>query len=51
MYHGGGTAVPGLDLARNDVVLTTYETVLSDIAKKGTLQSISWFRIVLDEGK
>ena len=37
-------------LMKYDVVLTSYETVLSDANRSRTLQALSWFRIVLDEG-
>ena len=39
------------EVADNDVVLTTYESVSLDSNKRGTLQAISWFRVVLDEGR
>ena len=50
LYHGQGTSVDYRDLTKYDVVFTTYETVLSDANRSSILQTIFWFRIVLDEG-
>lgn len=49
-YHGIGTLVDAMFLECCDVVLTTYETVSLDHLKGGVLQSMQWFRVVLDEG-
>jgi len=38
-------------LAASDVVLTTYNTLAVDYAKKSSpLHKIFWYRVVLDEG-
>ena len=38
-------------LAASDVVLTTYNTLAADYAKKSSpLHEIFWYRVVLDEG-
>lgn len=50
LYHGSGTSTKLETLVTNDIVLTTFETVSSDFTRSGALRSISWFRIVLDEG-
>lgn len=50
MYHGKGTAMHKSRLMNCDVVFTSYETVLSDFIRSKTLQEVSWFRVVLDEG-
>lgn len=35
-----------------DIVLSTYGTVAADLARnRGLLNSIHWYRIVLDEGE
>lgn len=49
VYHGQGTAIDRRSLAQHDVVLTSYETVLSDANRSRDVQAIFWFRIVLDE--
>lgn len=38
------------DLSNYDVVLTTYGTLMADSQGRKVLQSIAWFRVVLDEG-
>ncbi|KAB5535361.1 SNF2 family domain-containing protein [Coniochaeta sp. 2T2.1] len=49
-YHGQGRE-RGVDvLAASDVVLTTYNTLAADSARrKSPLHNISWYRVVLDE--
>lgn len=51
LYHGPKRNATLKQLANADIVLTTFETVSSDSVASGTLRNISWFRIVLDEGK
>lgn len=50
VYHEQRTTIDHRDLTKFDVVLTTYETVLSDASRSKNLQAIFWFRVVLDEG-
>lgn len=50
-FHGDNRAKKLEDLAGQDAVLTTYPTLLSDWKGRKLLQSLAWFRIVLDEGK
>ncbi|KAE8440874.1 hypothetical protein EG329_006361 [Mollisiaceae sp. DMI_Dod_QoI] len=49
LYHGSGTNVGREDLLDKDIVLTTYETVCSDMNNSETLRKVPWFRVVLDE--
>lgn len=51
LHHGFGTGISQEDISVNDIVLTTYETLCSDMNSSGTLSKATWFRIVLDEGK
>ena len=52
IFHGERANIPD-QICDHDVVLTTYSTLMSDAGLKGrqVLQSISWFRVVLDEGE
>ena len=54
VYHGRGREIdPGL-LADSDIVLTTYHTIVADVADTTDSESaifrVKWFRIILDEG-
>ncbi|CZR69306.1 uncharacterized protein PAC_19206 [Phialocephala subalpina] len=49
LYHGSSTNVGHEDLLDKDIVLTTYETVRSDMNNSETLRKVSWLRVVLDE--
>ncbi|KAF8441249.1 SNF2 family N-terminal domain-containing protein [Terfezia claveryi] len=52
IYHGSGRVFSTTLLRDYDVVLTTYETISSDVSRWGdhsTLCAQNWFRIVLDE--
>ncbi|KAH8911517.1 hypothetical protein BR93DRAFT_873391 [Coniochaeta sp. PMI_546] len=49
-YHGQGRERRVEVLAASDVVITTYNTLAADSAKKSSpLHKISWYRVVLDE--
>ena len=52
-YHGANRTQDLEELAKTDVVLTSYNTVASEfgqrLSKRKALCSIKWFRIVLDE--
>jgi SNF2 family DNA or RNA helicase len=56
IFHGASKENAST-LCRYDVVLTTYDTVVSEASKSckfpevTTIHSIEWHRIVLDEGK
>ncbi|KAL1585425.1 hypothetical protein WHR41_05654 [Cladosporium halotolerans] len=53
VYHGPNRTQDLEDLAKYDIILTTYGTVASEFSdslkKKKALASMNWFRIVLDE--
>ena len=50
-YHGPGKHIETNTLLENDVVLTTYATIVSGVAKSSSLlHQLRWFRIILDEG-
>ena len=51
VYHGYGTGIDRDSLAEQDIVFTTYETIVSDANRSRKLQVISWFRVILDEGR
>jgi len=50
-FHGDRRAKSPEALNGVDVVLTTYATLAADWKKRRVLQSVAWFRVVLDEGK
>ncbi|KAK6839362.1 hypothetical protein PG987_005228 [Apiospora arundinis] len=49
IFHGNNRANAMQDIIDNDVVLTTYHTLVSDRKTRRLLQDIVWFRVVLDE--
>ncbi|KAF4300775.1 hypothetical protein GTA08_BOTSDO07089 [Botryosphaeria dothidea] len=49
-YHGQHRQIDRPSLVDHDVVLTTYGTVATELRRgRGMLQSINWYRLVLDE--
>ncbi|KAI1125677.1 SNF2 family N-terminal domain-containing protein [Nemania abortiva] len=48
-FHGEKKAKEVNGLINHDIVVTTYQTLVSDRKAKALLQSIMWFRVVLDE--
>ncbi|KAF3937496.1 hypothetical protein ABW19_dt0201046 [Dactylella cylindrospora] len=48
-FHGDRRAKSSKDLLQYDVVLTTYHTLAADWKGRKVLQSLQWFRVVLDE--
>ena len=51
-YHGPHRTRHIAAVQRADLVITTYGTVTSDVLKRrNVLDSLEWFRIVLDEGE
>ncbi|KAH6895916.1 SNF2 family N-terminal domain-containing protein [Thelonectria olida] len=52
-YHGGKRKRKLEDLAKEDIVLTTYKTLATDFTSKkhskSPLHCMGWFRVVLDE--
>lgn len=49
-FHGSNRARRSEDIVDNDVVLTTYHTLVADWKSHRLLQELMWFRVVLDEG-
>ncbi|KAK8037229.1 hypothetical protein PG991_000575 [Apiospora marii] len=49
IFHGSGRAKTPEDMVDNDVVLTTYHTLVADWKSHRLLQKPMWFRVVLDE--
>ena len=50
-YHGSSKDVAADSILEYDVVVTTYATIVSEVAKRSSLlHQLMWFRIVLDEG-
>jgi SNF2 family DNA or RNA helicase len=52
VYHGSNRTQDIQELGRNDIVITSYHTLASELRGAGTkkpLPLINWFRIVLDE--
>jgi len=50
VYHGDRRSLKPQDLAEQDIVLTTYRTLVSDGRNDSNIiQDIAWYRIVLDE--
>ncbi|KAK7946883.1 uncharacterized protein PG986_011204 [Apiospora aurea] len=49
IFHGHNRVKMSEDIVDNDVVLTTYHTLVSDWKSRKLLQGIMWFRVVLDE--
>ncbi|KAI0098043.1 SNF2 family N-terminal domain-containing protein [Nemania sp. FL0031] len=49
VFHGSSRAKTEQELTSNDIVLTTYHTLVADQKSSGLLQRIEWFRVVLDE--
>lgn len=51
LHYGPGTSVGQEKILDKDIVLTTYETLYSDMKGSQILRKVLWFRVVLDEGK
>ncbi|EXK83340.1 hypothetical protein FOQG_12360 [Fusarium oxysporum f. sp. raphani 54005] len=49
LYHGPGKQSLAKHFRKNDIVLTTYQTLRSEWTTKGPLFTEQWFRVVLDE--
>ncbi|KAI1345777.1 SNF2 family N-terminal domain-containing protein [Xylaria sp. FL0043] len=49
IFHGSSRAKTIEDIVDNDIVLTTYSTLVSDQKASRLLQQLTWFRVVLDE--
>ena len=49
LHHGSRREVVPKRLAKNDIVITTYQLVASEFKKNSTLFKIRWKRIILDE--
>ena len=52
VHHGQCRALTGVELEENDIVLTTYGTMMSELNSQvtGPLLRAKWLRVVLDEG-
>ena len=55
IYHGRGREIDPVLLADSDIVLTTYHTIVADVAditdSESAIFRVKWFRIILDEGQ
>lgn len=58
LYHGPRRELDPRELAKFDIIMTTYQTVASEVFPKARaknrespLKDIMWFRVVLDEGR
>ena len=51
-YHGKTRIKDSTNLRDSDIILTTYHTLTEEFKRNSSpLHDITWFRIVLDEGK
>lgn len=51
-YHGEGRKEAISDISRAHIVLTTYATLAADNnSKRSVINTLHWYRLVLDEGK
>jgi SWI/SNF-related matrix-associated actin-dependent regulator of chromatin subfamily A3 len=50
-YHGSSKEIDIAKLLDFDIVLTTYATITAEFSRDSCLHGITWFRIVLDEGR
>lgn len=50
LFHGGNRIYRAKELARFDVVITTYQIAASEHKTNGCLFMVDWHRIILDEG-
>ncbi|UZP36582.1 hypothetical protein NXS19_004398 [Fusarium pseudograminearum] len=48
-FHGDSRSTESTSLMNHDIVLTTFATLVSDFKRRKVLQSVEWFRVVLDE--
>ncbi|KAG4284401.1 hypothetical protein FPRO06_08780 [Fusarium proliferatum] len=48
-FHGDSRPTQPLALMNYDIVLTTFATLVSDCKYRKVLQTLEWFRVVLDE--
>ncbi|KAK9451216.1 SNF2 family N-terminal domain-containing protein [Limtongia smithiae] len=49
VHHGPQRAKSSLELKKYDVVITTYQIIVSEHQTSGTLFKLDWWRIILDE--
>ncbi|KAL1386563.1 SNF2 family helicase/ATPase-like protein [Phyllosticta capitalensis] len=49
IYHGPNRETVAKELAKHDIVITTYQVVSSEYNQSKPLSQINWFRITLDE--
>ena len=51
-YHGQNRGDQTDQIENSDIVITTYNTLSADFRNRcSVLHNISWYRVVLDEGK
>lgn len=50
VFHGANREYKARNLAKYDVVITTYQTVVVEDKNQGVLYQVKWNRIILDEG-
>ncbi|KIX96920.1 uncharacterized protein Z520_07034 [Fonsecaea multimorphosa CBS 102226] len=48
-YHGSGRTKDPTVMADNDIVLTTYHTLIADKHRSNPATEVAWYRIILDE--